>query len=430
MSRLPIRVRLSLAFAAAMALLLTALGAFLFLQVRSSLDEQLNAGLRAQAGALFGGNLPPGALVEEDESFGQIVGADGSVLAASPQRLRSALVPPGGRTRFIDRDIAELRSSPYRLLVTQTEGGLTVVVGASLEERNEALEGLLAALFVGGPIALVLATIACYLLAGALLRPVELMRRRAAEISTDTTGRKLPLPRAHDEIFRLGQTLNDMLARLEAGLIRERRFVADASHELRTPLALLRTELELARRRPRTPDELRAALDSAAAEVDRLSRLAEDLLVLARADEGRLALRREPIAVHDLLETVARRFGPQIDVAAPDGETIVADRLRLEQALGNLVDNARRYGAGTIRLEAERRDGRMELRVTDEGNGFPAALLPHAFDRFTRGDEARAGGGAGLGLALVDAVVRAHGGTAHAANREWKGAVVTLELPS
>jgi signal transduction histidine kinase len=428
-SRLPIRVRLSLAFAAAMALLLIALGAFLFLQVRSSLDEQVNAGLQAQAGAVSGGNLRGAGLVEEDESIGQLIGEDGSVLAASPQRLRSALVPPGGRTRFVDRDIAELRNSPYRLLVTPAESGRTIVVGASLDERNEALQGLLAALFVGGPIALVLATIAGYLLAGALLRPVEVMRRGAAEISTDTTGRKLPLPRAHDEIFRLGQTLNDMLARLEAGLIRERRFVADASHELRTPLALLRTELELARRRPRTPDELRVALDSAAVEVDRLSRLAEDLLVLARADEGRLALRREPISVHDLLETVARRFGTQIDVAAPDGETIAGDRLRLEQALGNLVDNAQRYGGGTIRLEAERRDSRMELRVTDEGNGFPAALLPHAFDRFTRGDEARAGGGAGLGLALVDAVARAHGGTARAANRDRRGAVVTLELP-
>jgi signal transduction histidine kinase len=429
-SRLPIRVHLSLAFAAAMALLLTALGAFLFLQVRSSLDEQVNAGLRAQAGAVSGGNLRSGALVEEDESIGQLIGEDGSVIAASPERLRSALVPPGGRTRFIDRDIAELGNSSYRLLITQTESGRAVVVGASLEERNEALQGLLAALFVGGPIALVLATIAGYLLAGALLRPVEVMRRGAAEISTDTTGRKLPLPRAHDEIFRLGQTLNDMLARLEAGLIRERRFVADASHELRTPLALLRTELELARRRPRTPDELRLALDSAAAEVDRLSRLAEDLLVLARADEGRLALRREPIAVHDLLETVARRFGTQIDVSAADGETIVGDRLRLEQALGNLVDNAQRHGGGTIRLEAERKDCRMELRVADEGNGFPAALLPHAFDRFTRGDEARAGGGAGLGLALVDAVARAHGGTARAANRQRRGAVVTLELPT
>ena len=430
MSRLPIRVRLSLAFAAAMALLLSALGAFLFLQVRSSLDEQVNAGLRAQAGTVSGGNLRAGALVEEDESIGQLIGEDGSVIAASPKRLRSPLVPPGGRTHFIDRDIPELGNSPYRLLITHTVSGQAVVVGASLEERNEALQGLLAALFVVGPIALVLATIAGYLLAGALLRPVEVMRRGAAEISTDTTGRKLPLPRAHDEIFRLGQTLNDMLARLEAGLIRERRFVADASHELRTPLALLRTELELARRRPRTPDELRAALDSAAAEVDRLSRLAEDLLVLARADEGRLALRREPIAVHDLLETVARRFGTQIDVAAPDGETIVGDRLRLEQALGNLVDNAQRHGGGTIRLEAERRDSRMELRVADEGNGFPAALLPHAFDRFTRGDEARAGGGAGLGLALVDAVARAHGGTARAANRQRRGAVVTLELPT
>jgi two-component system OmpR family sensor kinase len=416
MSQLPIRVRLSLAFAAAMAVVLAALGAFLYLQLRHSLDEQLEASLRAQAGA-----AAAGAVVQQEESLAQVLDADGEVIRGFDR----PLADPATRERFVDRDVAGLDDNPYRLLVVPAEGGQTVVVGASLEDRDDALGGLLAAFFVGGPIALALSTLLGYLLAGALLRPVEDMRQRAAEISTERAGQKLPLPQAHDEIFRLGSTLNEMLGRLEAGIARERRFVADASHELRTPLALLRTELELAQRRPRSPEELRAALDSAAEEVDRLTRLAEDLLVLARADEGRLQLRREEIQVKDLLETVAARSNQNVEIGVQDGESIIGDRLRLEQALGNLVDNARRHGAGTIRLKAERKNDLLELRVSDEGPGFAPELLPHAFDRFTRGDEARERGGTGLGLAIVAAVAKAHGGRAHAA-----GSTVTIELPA
>jgi two-component system, OmpR family, sensor kinase len=415
MSRLPIRVRLSLAFALAMALVLAALGAFLFFQLRASLDDQLENSLRAQAAAVSGG----GSTIAE-ESLSQVLGPDGRVVRG----FDVALTGPVSEERFVDRSVPGREDGPYRLLVLPAEGGQTVVVGSSLEDRNEALRGLLAAFLVGGPIALALSTLLGFLLAGALLRPVERMRRRAAEISTETAGQKLPLPHAHDEIFRLGETLNEMLGRLEAGLARERRFVADASHELRTPLALLRTELELARRRPRSTEELGAALDSAAEEVDRLSRLAEDLLVLARVDEGRLPLRSEQIQVRELLETVAGRFREDIEVGVADGETILGDRLRLEQALGNLVDNALRHGDGTVRLDAERRDGVMRLRVSDQGSGFPPELLPTAFERFTRGDEARERGGTGLGLAIVDAVARAHGGRAHAA-----GSTVTIELP-
>jgi two-component system, OmpR family, sensor kinase len=416
MSRLPIRVRLSLAFAAAMAVVLAALGAFLYFQLRHSIDEQIEASLRAQADA-----AAAGAVVQREESLAQVLDADGEVVRG----LDRPLAEPATREHFVDREVAGLDDNPYRLFIVPGEGGQTVVVGASLEDRDDALAGLLAAFLVGGPIALALSTLLGYLLAGALLRPVEDMRRRAAEISTERAGQQLPLPRAHDEIFRLGSTLNEMLGRLEAGIARERRFVADASHELRTPLALLSTELELARRRPRSPEELRAALDSAAEEVERLTRLAEDLLVLARADEGQLSLRREVIQVKDLLETVAGRFNQNVEVGVQDGDSIVGDRLRLEQALGNLVDNARRHGAGTIRLEAERTDDRIEFRVSDEGPGFPPELLPYAFDRFTRGDEARERGGAGLGLAIVAAVAKAHGGRAHAA-----GSTVTIELPS
>ena len=312
-----------------------------------------------------------------------------------------------------------------------------VVVGASLEDRDDALAGLLAQLFVIGPVALVLSSLAGYLLAAAALRPVEAMRRQAATISSDQAGQRLPLPEARDEIRRLGETLNAMLGRLEAGLARERRFVADASHELRTPLALLETELELALRHPRSPEELEAALRSAAEEVDRLALLAEDLLVLARADDGRLSLRLTALEPDDVLTSVARRFavradggGRRVEVTASADAPILGDRLRLEQALGNLVDNALRYGSGTVRLEAERSNGVVALRVSDEGAGFAPEFLPRAFDRFTRADESREGGAAGLGLAIVDAIARAHGGSATAANGAGGGAVVSLELPA
>jgi heavy metal sensor kinase len=450
MSRIPLRIRLSLAFALAMGVVLASLGGFLYLRLRGELDEQLVVGLRAHADAVSalvrrGGELGTGrSLVEESETFAQVIGADGRVTDASLLPLRErpllaadALERARSGTVSVEREsVPGLDDNPYRLLATPAETAV-VVTGASVEDRDEALNSLLTQLLVGGPVALLLSSVAGYALAAAALRPVEGMRRRAAEISSETAGRRLPLPPARDELFRLGDTLNDMLARLEAGLLRERRFVADASHELRTPLALLETELELALRRPRSPGELRAALASAAEEVDRLVRLAEDLLVLARADEGQLPLRRSRVPVGDLFETIARRFKPRaeeggrtLDVAAGADETVVADRLRLEQALGNLVDNALRYGGGAVRLEAERRDGAVTLRVSDEGEGFPPSFLAHAFERFARADEARARGATGLGLAIVDAVARAHGGTAEAANRDGGGAVVTLTFPA
>jgi two-component system, OmpR family, sensor kinase len=292
------------------------------------------------------------------------------------------------------------------------------------EERDETLGSLLGLLLVGGPLALGAATFAGWLLAGAALRPVEAMRRRAAEISADTTGERLPVPASEDEIHRLGTTLNEMLDRLDAGLLRERRFVADASHELRTPLALLKTELELALRRPRTPEEQAAALRSAAEEVDRLVRLAEGLLLLATAEEE--ALRPERVAARELVERVAARFG--VEAGEAEGE-LVADPLRLEAALGNLVENALRHGAPPVRVSARREGDRIVFAVADSGPGFPPGFLDRAFDRFARADTARTEAGAGLGLAIAAAVARAHGGEAAARTLARGGAEVTLALP-
>jgi len=244
------------------------------------------------------------------------------------------------------------------------------------------------------------------------------------------------LPQAHDEIYRLGETLNEMLGRLEAALERERGFVADAGHELRTPLANLKAELELALRRPRTDTELAAAIQSAAEETDRLAQLAEDLLLIARADQHQLPLRKTRVDVHGLLRTVADRFeararevGRTIDVDGPVALELDADSTRLEQAVGNVVDNALTHGGGTVRLSAAERDGQVELHVCDGGCGFPDDFLPHVFDRFSRADDSRSEAGTGLGLAIAAAIAAAHGGSAHAANRDGAGADVWLALP-
>ena len=433
MSRLPIRIRLTLAFAFAMAIVLAAVGAFVYVRLGDSLTEQLDESLDARAAALAplvrsGEPLPPSG----DEQLAEVVGASGSELVTADEVARAR---EGSLVTQRDGVVA-FEGEPGRLLLTPvaTDGHTEVlVVGASLEEREEALDGLLTALLIGGPLALLAASAAGYLLAGSALRPVERMRRRAEEVSSDELGARLPLPESHDEIRRLGTTLNEMLDRLEDGLERERRFTADASHELRTPLALLETELELALRRPRSAEELEAALRSAAEEVDRLRRLADDLLVLAQLDRGQVPLRHEPIAAHDLLETVARRFDARAEVegrALEVEDTSVSldgDRLRLEQALGNLVDNAFRHGAGTVRLGSTARNGDVELRVADDGAGFPSEFLPHAFERFSCPDGARSGGTAGLGLAIVEAVAEAHGGSVTAANDG--GAVVTISIP-
>jgi two-component system OmpR family sensor kinase len=444
MSRLPIRLRLTLAFALAMAIVLAATGAFLYFRLGSSLDETIDEGLQVRAAelaplvrdnpSLLQGGAPG------DEAFAQVLSAGGDVVASTPQIGDEPLVADDARTGsavLLERAEVPGVEGRVRLLVTPLDRGGVLVVGASLEERDEALRGFLGELFIIGPVALLLASLLGYGIGTAALRPVEAMRTEASAISAAEPGRRLPVPASRDEIARLAETLNEMLRRLERALERERSFVADASHELRTPLALLKAELELALRRPRTAKELEQALRSAANETDRLSRLAEDLLVLARSDRQDLPLRREAVAVKELLARVAERYEPaavadgrSIEVVAPNGLVVDADLPRLEQALGNVVDNALRHGAGTIRLSADPADDRVELHVLDEGAGFPADFLPQAFERFSRADAARTGGGAGLGLAIVSVIAKAHGGTAHAANRDGAGTDVWISLPA
>jgi heavy metal sensor kinase len=443
MSRLPIRLRLTLVFTLAMAVVLAGAGWFLYLRLGSDLAAGIDQSLRSRAqdvGALVrdGGSLRGAAspLVERGESFAELLGPEGRVLDSSGSlggaRLLSAaeLARTGAGPLFLNRPSVPGLNEPARLLAVRARRGV-LVVGATRENRAETLHSLRSAFFIGGPVALLLTALGGYFLAGAALRPMEAMRRRAEEISTSSLDERLPVPAAGDEVARLGRTLNEMLARIEDGLARERRFVSDASHELRTPLALLKTELELALRAGRSPEELRAAIESAAAETDRLARIVDDLLLLARSEQGQLQLKREPLDVEELLRTVAARFARngEFTVEGNDAPPVNADRLRLEQAVGNLVDNALRHGGRGVVLRAARENGTLELHVVDDGAGFPPAFIGRAFERFSRADESRAGDGSGLGLSIVDTVAQAHGGSAHAANREHGGADVWISLP-
>ena len=447
-ARLPIRLRLTLPFAAAIAVVLAGMSLFVYIRVGSALLSSVDQNLRSQLGEM-GGDVERGqSFADRDAAaaaaVGQLVLADGTVARSTPPGLARLISPArtrvvvGGRTikwnaRFPGtRDEWRFIARPIR----SPSGEAALVASASLSGRNEALDRLRRELFFGGPLALVVVVVAGYLVGAAALRPVEAMRARAAAITGSTRRRRLPVPEARDELGRLARTLNDMLERLETAFEHERRFVADASHELRTPLAMLRTELELALRRPRSHDELERALRSAAEETERLSQLAGDLLLIARSDQGRLPVRREAVDALDILHTVAERYAPR---AEERGRAIVvrdecdvslsADRDRVEQALGNLIANALGYGAGTIELALTVRDEEVEFHVLDEGEGFSTEFIPRAFDRFSRADDARSVGGTGLGLAIVELIAEAHGGSAALGNREGPGADVWISLP-
>lgn len=442
MSRLPITVRLALAFALAAAVVLVAVGALLTMRLRATLDEVVDDGLTARAAELAprvaaGEDVAAERFVDPDEQAVQVLDARGRIVAASPGFREQSLLQGDLRTvrsgQRLDVDARQGFDGSARILATRVEtrdGVRVLVVGASLEDRDETVRGFVFQLAIVGPIALALVSLLGYALARAALRPVEAMRREAEAISASEPGRRLPLAPSRDEVRRLGETLNEMLVRLESALARERAFVADASHELRTPLARLTAELELALRRPRSEVDLEAAVRSAVVEANRLARLADDLLVLARSDSGRLALERRRLDLRELLErVVARQHGEPVEMDVPWGATIDGDAVLLEQAVGNLVANAERHGSRPIRIEARRNGDTVDVHVLDEGPGFPPAFLARAFDRFSRADAARTDGGTGLGLTIVAAVAAAHRGSVGARNRENGGADVWLSLP-
>lgn len=428
-------MRLTLGFAIAMAIVLAAIGIFVYRRVSNELLGTVDQTLVAQAKEELTLHRVD-ADTDGGATLAQLYSRSGRLLGSHPGGLARLLDRRDGTTpreAWSNQEILLYgRRGQWRVLA-YTSGGPIAVVARSLAPRAESLDHLRHELLVFLPLALLAASLGGYALAAGALRPVEVLRRRAQAVTADAPA-VLPVPDGGDEISRLAITLNQMLERLHAAVEHERRFVADASHELRTPLALLQTELELALRRPRSREELEDALRSASEETQRLVRLAEDLLLIAHADQGPLPIRAETVAADQLFADVAARFvtrarmlGRELRVE-PSELRLYVDPQRVEQALGNLVENALTHGEGSVELRAVDAGDHVELHVLDEGEGFPDDFRARAFDRFSRGDRARTGSGSGLGLSIVEVVARAHGGTAGARNRPSGGADVWLSI--
>ncbi len=455
LERIPIRLRLTLAFAAVMTLVLVAIGSLLVWRFQHELDRQIGQNLRSRASDVTAlvraednglATSTVSELTQRGESVAQILSTRGAVVDATPRvgkeplLDRAQLAAARRGTVVISRKPVSGIDGSVRLLATPVaaqDRRLVVVVGSSLADRDDALRQLASLLLIGGPLALLLASLAGYGVAAAALTPVERMRTRAAQISEATAGERLPVPAAADEVRHLAETLNAMLDRLQLSFTRERRFVSDASHELRTPLAVLKAEIELALHDGRSAGEMREALRSAGEEADRVTQLAEDLLVIARSDQGGLPVRRERVDAYDVADGAASRFraraaqtGQDVVVAKP-GAPVLGDLdvLRIEQALGNVIDNALRHGGGRVQIAVTRDRDAVRFDVADDGEGFPVEFAPRAFERFARADEARGRGGTGLGLAIVRTIAEAHGGTAGIENRPEGGAHVWLRIP-
>lgn len=386
-----------------------------------------------------------------DQSVVQVLGPGGRLAYTTDTAGRAGLLTSGQRAAAGRGPLFVTRSRPgwpaaYMLLAEAVSGiagqpPLVIVVGASLDERDKAMAWVLTTLLIGGPLVIACTAAGGWLLAGRALRPVEQMRAQAAAISARSPGMRLASPRTNDELDKLAGTFNRLLDQLHGALFRQREFVASAGHELRTPLAVLTAELEYARRPDRSGDEVRATLDVLDSRLGQLSRLASDLLLLARGDEDALALEPrvqplEPLVAESLLafRGRAQHRGTALVLNADPEVSAAVDGGRFQQIVENLVANAIDHGGGSEFIEVSIRamGGCAVLDVADRGPGLPAEFLPHALERFAKADHARTRGegGSGLGLAIVAMLAQAHGGSAGIRNRPGGGAIAEVRIPA
>jgi heavy metal sensor kinase len=316
-----------------------------------------------------------------------------------------------------------------------------LVVASSLDEVDQSVHRLRVLLLAVVPAALLAAAGGGWWLARKALRPVAEITRQAGAIGVEQLHERVPVPPTTDEVAGLATTINAMLERIEHGVREKRRFLADASHELRTPLAVMRSEIEVSLRSDDLEPVARDVLVSNAEEVERMSRIVDDLLTLARIDEGRLELARSRVDLGAVAADVAASLRPLseaqgVPVTVSGGEVgaqVDADPEHLRRAVRNLVENAVKYtgAGGKVGVEVWRRNGEAGLTVTDTGPGIPEALLERIFDRFVRVDTARSRstGGSGLGLSITREIVEAHGGRVWAESTPGEGSAFSMGFP-
>jgi signal transduction histidine kinase len=441
-----VRVRTTLV-AVAVAGLAMAVGALVLVAVlRDTLTREVGtaARLRAQdvASALALDPTGRGSLAVDDpeEWIIQVLDQGGRVVAASENAQALAPVarlPPGESAEVEAPAGGPVEEGEFLAVATGADtplGPRTVVVARSTETVTEATAAVAGLLAIGLPLLLAVVAVTTWVVVGRALAPVEAIRSEVDAISATALHRRVPDPPADDEIGRLARTMNRMLERLERAQARQRRLVSDASHELRSPVAAIRQHAEVALAHPdrTTTSEL---AETVLAEDLRLQRLAEDLLLLTRADEHTLGLRRRPVDLDDLVFDEARRLrgvsGLRVDTTAVSAGRVDGDAAGLRRVLRNLGDNAVRHAGTQVAFSVAERDGVVRLRVDDDGPGIPEADRKRVFERFVRLDHARArdDGGSGLGLAIVAELVAAHGGTVAITPSPIGGTRVEVTLP-
>jgi heavy metal sensor kinase len=457
-ARLPIRWKLTIWYAALMAATLILFGIALFAGMRTvlydSFDEQVHnqaalalAAVRTDEGPL---DIDPSAVasLNDEEHFVRLIASDGQIVVDTGQQFANGSIDPGaiadardGATRAGTFDLGE---KTMRVVTTpvRAQGQILGVlqVGASREDPDEVLGLLLIALGIAAPIMLLLAAGGGYLLSGRALAPVASITALAGSIGGGDLHARLALDLPDDELGQLAHTFDGMLVRIEDAFERQRRFTGDAAHELRTPLSFMRSQVDLALARPRSPDEYREALQGIDGDLERMTGLLATLLALARADTGRLPLEREPLDLVGMIGVLVEQYRPLtdetgitlVDESAP--AELVGDGDLLIQVLVNLLDNAVAHTptGGSIVIGC-REDGEwVRLWVSDTGNGIPFEHQSRIFDRFYRVDEGRSReqGGVGLGLSISRAIVEAHGGTITLRSQPGSGTTVELVLPA
>lgn len=435
-----VRTSATLAATAAVALVLALTAVLLVALLRTTLVGQIDTALRTRAddiaSLLQSGTLSPQIPgTQDDASLVQVIDRNGTVLAASADIQGEAALagtPAGGAPATI-RSLPIGSGGPFRVLA-RTEGPDTIVVARSLQPIDSAVASATLLLLETFPVVLAVVGLITWLGMGRALAPLERIRSTTAAISAATPTERVPVPRAHDEVFRLAETMNAMLTRLQEAGERQRQFVADASHELRSPLATMQAVLESALRR----DDLatwRATGSDLDAMQRRLQSLVDDLLLLARLEDG-APRRREEVDLDDLVHEAAERLrtggGVAVAVAPLPALRVLGDRAQLTRVLRNLTDNARRHATTTVTLTLGREGEAAIVRVADDGPGVRLEDRERIFERFTRLDDARArdSGGSGLGLAISRQIANVHGGVLRMAESPaGSGATFELALP-
>jgi signal transduction histidine kinase len=438
-----VRGRVTFAATVVVLLVLVATGAALVVAQASVLTDNVDEVLtrnaqtiEAQLDTVTRSGAIPG--VGDDDAFGHVIDESGNVIASTggpsagfPIEDMGLVAPDGEQTHFQTVRIAG--EPDYRVVTDPVGGDLRIVVGTPLDDVAESVATLVRGLVIAIPAVSLVLALLVWLVVGRVLRPVERIRQQVAAIGGDSLDSRVPVSAGGDEIARLADTMNGMLARLEGSSERQKRFIADASHELRGPLTRIRTELEVDLTHPESAD-LVATHRSILDDTQELENLVDDLLTLARSDDGRVIGRRERVDLDDVVMAEVDRLASHqragVDISGVSGAQILGDRSQLARVVRNLLDNALRHGRAPIRIALSETGDTAVLRISDGGEGIPSPMHERIFERFARVDEARTGTrSTGLGLAIARELVVAHGGTLAVDPSYTKGACFEVRLP-